>query len=216
MGANRTCQECKKAFVWVRGETGYKYCSPACNVAGVVKNKVAATYKAAAKRTTERPKTPKHCRRCGAFYIFIYGSDHPGGSKYCSEACKWGTATRRVSCSFGCGRRILESEGPGCVTCTQLGRRTTQARRPPRTGQATVARMRARWQHQRRCCYWCGGPFEEVDHVIPRSRGGSDTEGNLVPCCRRCNLSRGSMLVIEVRRQARQVWGRTTVGGNVR
>ncbi|MCK9244132.1 MAG: HNH endonuclease [Candidatus Marinimicrobia bacterium] len=41
-------------------------------------------------------------------------------------------------------------------------------------------------------CVYCGdknGPFE-ADHVFPRSRGGEDTESNLVCSCRKCNQSK--------------------------
>lgn len=45
---------------------------------------------------------------------------------------------------------------------------------------------------QRRCVY-CGRehlPFE-IDHVLPRSRGGSDRVSNLVLACHRCNQEKG-------------------------
>lgn len=41
-------------------------------------------------------------------------------------------------------------------------------------------------------CQYCGdmkGPFE-ADHVMPRSRGGLDTESNLVCACKTCNRSK--------------------------
>lgn len=31
-----------------------------------------------------------------------------------------------------------------------------------------------------------------VDHVIPRSRGGSDKTSNLVTCCHPCNMRKGN------------------------
>jgi len=53
---------------------------------------------------------------------------------------------------------------------------------------AEVAR-RARYR-----CEYCGYPEAasstplEVDHIVPRARGGSATFDNLALCCRRCNL----------------------------
>jgi len=45
-------------------------------------------------------------------------------------------------------------------------------------------------------CVWCGHePWREdlsVEHLLPRSRGGSGVEANLVVACRRCNRQRGS------------------------
>lgn len=36
-------------------------------------------------------------------------------------------------------------------------------------------------------CAYCGGHAETVDHIIPRSRGGSLTWDNAVAACIRCN-----------------------------
>ena len=43
-------------------------------------------------------------------------------------------------------------------------------------------------------CVYCGvtGVPLQLDHVIPRSRGGADTPDNLVACCRPCNTSKGA------------------------
>jgi 5-methylcytosine-specific restriction endonuclease McrA len=44
-------------------------------------------------------------------------------------------------------------------------------------------------------CQYCGkrpGPAElNLDHVVPRSRGGGDSWDNLVVSCRHCNLKKG-------------------------
>lgn len=45
--------------------------------------------------------------------------------------------------------------------------------------------------HKGRCAY-CVGPYEEMDHVVPLSRGGRHEPGNVVPACRDCNRSKGS------------------------
>ena len=36
-------------------------------------------------------------------------------------------------------------------------------------------------------CQYCGAPAENLDHVVPKSRGGSHTWDNVVAACRRCN-----------------------------
>lgn len=51
-------------------------------------------------------------------------------------------------------------------------------------------------------CFYCGGPGGTVDHVIPLSRGGRHSIGNMVPSCHPCNMRKGSFLLIEwVRRK---------------
>ena len=50
-------------------------------------------------------------------------------------------------------------------------------------------------------CYYCGrkvGRTElTMDHVVPLSRGGRSTKGNLVPACKDCNNRKKYLLPIE-------------------
>lgn len=45
-------------------------------------------------------------------------------------------------------------------------------------------------------CWLCGDDLDDqgwdIDHVVPRSRGGSDDLSNLRPAHARCNRSRGA------------------------
>ena len=36
-------------------------------------------------------------------------------------------------------------------------------------------------------CSYCGAKAEEIDHIIPKSKGGSNSTFNLTPACRSCN-----------------------------
>lgn len=42
-------------------------------------------------------------------------------------------------------------------------------------------------------CQYCGEKTIDltIDHVIPRSRGGSDSWENVVACCQKCNVKKG-------------------------
>lgn len=42
-------------------------------------------------------------------------------------------------------------------------------------------------------CYWCGGPGDTMDHVIPWSKGGRTTMTNCICACSMCNGERGDM-----------------------
>lgn len=55
-------------------------------------------------------------------------------------------------------------------------------------------------RHQGRCAYcgWAGKLTE--DHVVPLSRGGRHTIGNLLPACGSCNSSKGGRFLVEWRR----------------
>jgi len=50
-------------------------------------------------------------------------------------------------------------------------------------------------------CHWCGGVFPKevltMDHVVPVTRGGTSSRGNLVPACKDCNTRKKYLLPIE-------------------
>ena len=52
----------------------------------------------------------------------------------------------------------------------------------------------ARDDHQ---CQYCDRPAESIDHVVPRSRGGTHTWDNVVAACRRCNSRKRDQLLGE-------------------
>jgi 5-methylcytosine-specific restriction endonuclease McrA len=83
-----------------------------------------------------------------------------------------------------------------------LQRRLNQARRNARF-QGTVSDRD--WQRLVNrfggLCAYCGlEPWRHVDHVVPLSRGGRHTIGNVLPACEQCNMSKGPKLLIEWRR----------------
>ncbi|MGH9169287.1 MAG: HNH endonuclease [Acidimicrobiales bacterium] len=54
-------------------------------------------------------------------------------------------------------------------------------------------------------CQYCGAQAENIDHVVPRSRGGTHSWENVVACCRRCNTRKEDRLLEETTlRLARQ------------
>ncbi|HZD18979.1 MAG TPA: HNH endonuclease [Actinomycetota bacterium] len=46
-------------------------------------------------------------------------------------------------------------------------------------------------------CQYCGAPAENLDHVVPRSKGGTHTWDNVVAACRRCNSRKENRLTQE-------------------
>lgn len=50
-----------------------------------------------------------------------------------------------------------------------------------------------------RPCVYCGAKSEHIDHILPLSRGGSHSIGNLVGACAQCNLSKSDKTVMEWR-----------------
>lgn len=97
-------------------------------------------------------------------------------------------------------RRALTScLEPGCPALVERG--YCDAHRPPRAPDARPSASArgygARWrvlrdaylaEHPR--CVVCGGPADEVDHVVPKARGGSDDRSNLRAMCHRDHARR--------------------------
>ncbi len=46
-------------------------------------------------------------------------------------------------------------------------------------------------------CQYCGAQAENIDHIVPRSRGGAHSWENVVACCRRCNTRKEDRLLEE-------------------
>jgi 5-methylcytosine-specific restriction endonuclease McrA len=47
-------------------------------------------------------------------------------------------------------------------------------------------------------CQYCGNAAENVDHVLPKSKGGGHTWDNVVAACRRCNSRKENRLAHDV------------------
>jgi 5-methylcytosine-specific restriction endonuclease McrA len=84
----------------------------------------------------------------------------------------------------------LEIPAPSVVRLTYFVRVPFRAR-------ASLTR-RAVFARDDWTCQYCGRHAENVDHVIPRSRGGAHAWENVVASCRRCNARKENRLHAEV------------------
>ena len=81
--------------------------------------------------------------------------------------------------------------------------------RRPHGGRRITQLRRIIWSTHPHTCWLCGEPINtwrefEIDHVLPREHGGTDTLTNLRPAhgrlsTERCNQRRGSKMVTETR-----------------
>jgi 5-methylcytosine-specific restriction endonuclease McrA len=68
--------------------------------------------------------------------------------------------------------------------------------RAPHQSRVAVTRRSVFVRDGHRCQY-CGAQAENIDHVVPRSRGGAHSWENVVACCRRCNTRKEDRLLEE-------------------
>lgn len=114
------------------------------------------------------------CARCGATFI-----RHDKSTRYCSAAC-FGLAIRT---RLGDGSRERRMRRERTVGLTSRQRK----------------KLMAMWIKQGKRCAYCPALADTVDHVLPLILGGTNYEGNLAPCCRRCNSSKSGLMMIEWR-----------------
>jgi 5-methylcytosine-specific restriction endonuclease McrA len=75
--------------------------------------------------------------------------------------------------------------------------RLTRYVRVPYPAQVPLSR-RAVFTRDGQTCVYCGGSATSIDHVVPRSRGGTHTWDNVVAACRRCNHTKADRSLAEL------------------
>ena len=75
--------------------------------------------------------------------------------------------------------------------------RLTRFVRVPYPAQVPLSR-RAVFTRDGQPCVYCGGSATSIDHVVPRSRGGTHTWDNVVAACRRCNHTKADRSLAEL------------------
>ena len=75
--------------------------------------------------------------------------------------------------------------------------RLTRYVRVPYPASVPLSR-RAVFTRDGQTCVYCGGSATSIDHVVPRSRGGTHTWENCVACCARCNHKKADKLLAEL------------------
>ena len=121
------------------------------------------------------------CAQCSA--MFVPRPSHNGKltvtcSKRCAQHLRVGRVSGDATPGHNAARYALESSRPGLL----------------RSQRQRLLRL---WVAQGRSCAYCDALGTTVDHVVPLFRGGSNFEGNLVPACRPCNISKGRWLLVE-------------------
>lgn len=54
------------------------------------------------------------------------------------------------------------------------------------------------FEREKGCCIYCGRKGKmEVEHVVPKSKGGTDSLNNLVLACHDCNQAKGNLSLVE-------------------
>ena len=122
---------------------------------------------------------PNYCLHCGQLItIKVYG---PVCSTECLDAHYLNSPhAEKIKCA-GCGKAIVALASR--KYCTSECRDKHSVKRIPI---ASGQRKRI-LDRDGGVCRYCGDPAEHLDHVLPWSKGGSNSDGNLVASCMACN-----------------------------
>lgn len=104
----------------------------------------------------------------------------------------------------GCACWFTPLHTPNAVCCSprcakKMGRQRRRAREYEARGTFTWSEFMRIARRFNYCCAYCGVKPERLDpdHVVPLSRGGSNTPSNLLPTCLMCNSSKNAMTLPE-------------------
>lgn len=114
-------------------------------------------------------------------------------------------APARPCPASGCPK-MLEPGQRRCPDHQSLEWRRQDANRPnsgERGYDAAWRRKRRRFLAENPACATCGATATDVDHVVPRSVGGSDDEENLQGLCKACHSRKTLTQDMPLRRRAR-------------
>jgi len=128
----------------------------------------------------KRKADRRHCAHCGAEF-----TREEGGYRYCSERCLKKATSRSKNAKRREVSRFVDNSS--LVDVAELIQRDGPV-----------------------CCH-CGTEFsedspQEVDHIIPLSRGGVDAGYNCQLLCSQCNNAKGSGIPLVDLRKARALW----------
>ena len=170
-----------------------KYCRP-CRVKENVRRQRIRKAKAAG------PKFERLCGQCGA----TIGTDRRRDAKFCSRKCIYDYRTANVDRTEY--RQATQKQRSEYTRQWRkknpISTRLSAYRRIYResTGSITERDWQRALNRANGCCSYCGEKSKlTLDHVVPLSRGGTNTIGNVVPACQSCNSSKHARLLIEWR-----------------
>lgn len=122
---------------------------------------------------------------------------HPAPSKPAPQAqrtaqCEWCGST------FVTNKQVQRMCSTDCkIKAKRVRRRGREAGSPTFYTWSEVMRLFLVFD---RCCAYCERPIDgqpDPDHVVPLSRGGSNSITNILPCCRPCNSDKRDLLLEE-------------------
>ena len=117
-------------------------------------------------------------------------------SRKCTAAYRGSGAVQQTCKSCGSLFASRSARHTWCTACRE-GEQNRDARMMVARGGMTAADFREAEEYRAIIsndpCVFCGAATEQIDHIQPISRGGTDRWDNYAPTCQACNLSKYTM-----------------------
>lgn len=215
---SRSCDVCQIEYVSHRANS--KFCSDTCRKRSQRGTGVPVPRVAAIPSPPRVRRPPALCNLCGKA-MWSDPDSPPADQRRCQpcrriepqvcaemqrRVCPWCEVEFQPrnkdskACSRECAQRLYHGRPRGASYPSHGAARAALERSAPGLSSSGRKALRDRWVSQsRRCAYCVTAAGTTLDHVVPLSLGGSNFEGNLVPCCRPCNSSKARLLLVEWR-----------------
>lgn len=110
------------------------------------------------------------------------------------------TRARKLCAEQRCGELVDRGRCPAHTRRAFAGRPSYRQRGYTAAWDRMAREMRERGE----VCVWCReARATELDHVVPKARGGTNDRSNAAPSCGACNRKRAAQLAAETRRARR-------------
>lgn len=118
------------------------------------------------------------CQGCQTVYHFLSREVNSG---WCKECYPWYVASKQA-----------EEEEQRVTRCSdaKVNRQNVRAVQNGMKGTLTLHQWKYAVEYFHNACAYCGGSYEELEHIIPISKGGGTTHGNCIPVCHECNAAK--------------------------
>lgn len=186
---DRRCQDCGSDISHRSGNA--KRCEPCVRKEA---NRASREYKT----RSYGPKPSRRCENCGK----CIGPERRRDARFCNRKCledyrgahvdrsayRKSTQEKRTAYT-----REWRKANPASVRQSKFKRRAHELRGS--FSSQDWHRLLSRYGHK---CAYCSNDGEmTVDHVVPLSRGGTNTIGNILPACRSCNGRKHARFITE-------------------
>lgn len=137
-------------------------------------------------------------QKCSHCHILTYCKKGINGY-YCSDRCKL-FVDREYPICLGCGKTMLYRKKTTLYCNNYCKTKYKNSKKPEIiTSQIKPEKQKSVLKKNKEVCPYCKKHTSiwEVDHIIPKNKGGLNIDSNLINICYKCNISKSNTDLLE-------------------